>query len=136
MTTDQITDRHGTVVVRFGRDEINLPNQLGRAVLELARAGRPYTGVGSPAGRWLFPGLLPGKPITASRLGERLRGLGISALPGRRSTMIHLAGHLPAAVMADLLNLAPTTAVRWMHQAGADWTRYAAALAQDRNPEP
>lgn len=136
MTTDQVTNRDGTVVIRFGRDEINLPDKLGRAVLELTRSGRPYTGVGSPASRWLFPGLLPGKPITASRLGERLRGLGISALPGRRSTMIHLAGHLPAAVLADLLNLAPTTAVRWMHQAGADWTRYAAALAQDRDPEP
>jgi len=136
MTTDQITDRDATVVLRLGRDEINLPDKLGQAVLELARAGRPYTGVGSPASRWLFPGLLPGKPITASRLSERLRRLGISALPGRRSTMIHLAGHLPAAVMADLLNLAPTTAVRWMHQAGADWTRYAASLAQDRNPEP
>jgi hypothetical protein len=50
--------------------------------------------------------------------------------------MTHLAGHLPAVVTADLLNLAPTTAVRWMHQAGADWTRYAAALAQDRDSEP
>jgi len=136
MTTDQVTEHNGTVVVRFGRDEIDLPEKLGRAVLELIRTGRPYTGVGSPAGRWLFPGLLPGKPITASRLGERLRRLGIAALAGRRSTMIHLAGHLPAAVLADLLNLAPTTAVRWMHQVGADWTRYAAELAQDHDPQP
>jgi hypothetical protein len=33
---------------------------------------------------------------------------------------IHLAPHLPAAVLADLFNLAPTTAACWMHEAGAD----------------
>jgi hypothetical protein len=25
--------------------------------------------------------------------------------------------------------------VRWMHQAGADWTSYAAELAQDHDPQ-
>jgi hypothetical protein len=43
---------------------------------------------------------------------------------------------MPAAVLADLLGLHPTTAVKWMHQAGADWTRYAAELARDRNHQP
>jgi hypothetical protein len=131
-----ITDRHGTVVVRFGRDEINLPNQLGQAMLALAHAGRPYTGVGSPASRWLFP------RRTARQTDQRLPPRRASTQaqyrrPARSpSTMIHLAGHLPAAVLADLLNLAPTTAVRWMHQAGADWTRYAAELVQDDDPQP
>jgi hypothetical protein len=78
---------------------------------------------------------LPGKPISASQLAVRLRKLGIGALPGRRSTMTHLAAHLPAAVLADLLNLSPSTAVRW-HEAGADWTRYAAELVQDDDPQP
>jgi hypothetical protein len=136
MTTDQVTEHDGTVSVRFGRDEINLPDKLGRALLELVRSGRAYTGVGSPTSRWLFPGGLPGKPITASHLGHRLRKLGIGALPGRRSTMTHLAAHVPAAVLADLLNLAPSTSVRWMHEAGADWTRYAAELARDDDPQP
>ena len=136
MTTDQIIERDGTVVVRLGRDEIDLPDKLGQAALELARAGRPHTGVGSPASRWLFPGGLPGKPISSSQLGVRLRKLGIGALPSRRSTMTHLAAHLPAAVLADLLNLSPGTAVRWMHEAGADWTRYAAELVQDGDPQP
>lgn len=91
MTTDQITDRGATISVRFGPDEINLPDKLGRATLDLARTGRAYTGVGSPANQWLFPGLLPGKPITA---------------------------------------------VRWMHEAGTDWNRYAAELAWDNDPQP
>jgi hypothetical protein len=67
---------------------------------------------------------MPGQPITASRLGERLRAIGVRALPGRR------------AAMTDLLNIAPDTAVRWMHQAGAGWNRYAAQIARTRNHQP
>ncbi len=40
------------------------------------------------------------------------------------------------AVLADLVNIHPTTAVKWMHQAGGDWTRYAAELARTRNHQP
>ena len=46
------------------------------------------------------------------------------------------AAQLPAAVLADLLNLAPTTAVSWVRDAGGDWTRYAAQLAQARSHRP
>jgi hypothetical protein len=77
-----------------------------------------------------------GKPITASRLGERLRALGINAQAGRRAALINLAAQLPAAALADLLGLAPTTAVKWMRQAGGDWSGYAAELARDRNHQP
>lgn len=65
-----------------------------------------------------------------------MRKLGIGALPGRRATLTHLAAHLPAAVLADLLNLTPDTAVRWIREVGADWTRYAAELVQDDDPQP
>ena len=79
---------------------------------------------------------MPGQPITPSRLGERLRALGIRAMPGRRAALIDLAAQLPAAVLADCLNPQPGTAVRWMHQAGADWNRYAADIARSRDHQP
>ncbi len=47
-----------------------------------------------------------------------------------------LAARLPAAVLADLLNITPGTAVRWMHQAGGDWNRYAAEIARTHNHQP
>lgn len=53
---------------------------------------------------------LPGRPVTASRLGERLRLLSIRALPARRATLVQLAAEVPAAVLAELLNLTPGTA--------------------------
>ncbi|MBT8224501.1 MAG: hypothetical protein KJO75_03195 [Dactylosporangium sp.] len=43
---------------------------------------------------------------------------------------------VPAGILADLLNFAPTTAVRWIHEAGTDWSRYAAELACDDDPQP
>jgi hypothetical protein len=54
---------------------------------------------------------MPGQPITPSRLGARLRALGVRAMPGRRAALIDLAAQLPAAVLADSLNLSPGTAV-------------------------
>jgi hypothetical protein len=133
MTTSQVTSQDGTVVVRFGRHDTPVPGPLGAILTELIRTGRTHTGTGAPASTpWLFPGGLPGQPITAARLGQRLRTLGIYAMAGRRAALTDLAAQLPAAVLADLLNLAPQTAVHWMRQAGADWTRYAADLARTR----
>jgi len=79
---------------------------------------------------------MPGKPITAPRLGSRLRALGIYAQAGRRAALLDLAAQLPAAVLADLLGLAPGTAVRWMRQAGGDWSGYAAGLARTGHHQP
>ena len=122
MTTSQIITRDDQVLARFGQHEVPVPDSLGRILTDLIRNGRSHTGTGSPITiPWLFPGGMPGRPITPSRLGERLRALGVRAMPGRRAALIDLAAQLPAAVLADSLNLSPGTAVRWMHQAGADW---------------
>ena len=137
MTTSQITSHDGTVHVRFGDHEVPVPEPLGVILTELARSGRSHTGTGTPAVTpWLFPGGLPGRPITAPRLGQRLRRLGVHAMAGRRAALLDLAAQLPAAVLADLLCMAPTTAVRWMREAGGDWSRYAADLARSRNHQP
>jgi hypothetical protein len=56
--------------------------------------------------------------------------MGIYAQTARRAALLDLAAQLPAAVLADLLGLHQTTAAKWMHQAGGDWSRYAAELAR------
>jgi hypothetical protein len=137
ITTDQITHQADHVFLRFGHHDVHIPEPLATLLSALVRDRRSYLGVGSPAtSTWLFPGLLPGRPLTAARLGERLRTLGIHTQPGRRATLTSLATQLPAAVLAELLNLHPTTAVRWVRDAGGDWNRYAAQLAQARNHQP
>jgi hypothetical protein len=134
MTTDQISQRDLDVFVRFGQHDVPVPKPLGALLLQLIADGKPYIGVGSPTvTRWLFPGGMPGRPITASRLAERLRALGISNQAGRRATLMDLAAQLPTTVLADLLNMHTTTAARRTRETGSDWTRYAAELAQTRN---
>jgi hypothetical protein len=134
MTTSQVTRRGDDVFVSFGQHDIPVPASLGDLLLQLLRDGKPYTGVGSPArSQWLFPGGMPGRPITPSTLAGRLRKLGIATQSGRRAALMDLAAQLPAAVLADLLNLHPTTAARWIHEAGGDWSRYAAQIARSRN---
>jgi hypothetical protein len=137
ITTDQITRRDQQVFLRFGHHDVHIPEPLATLLTSLLRDRRRYLGVGTPAtNNWLFPGLLPGRPLTAARLGERLRALGIRAQPSRRAALTSLAAQLPAAVLAELLHLHPTTAVRWVRAAGGDWNRYAAQLVQARDHQP
>jgi hypothetical protein len=126
-----VTSSNDGVRIQLGQHAVPVPDTLGTLMLDLIADGRPYTGTGSPAtSRWLFPGLLPGQPITPGRLAGRLRALGIPVQAGRRAALTGLAAKLPAAVLADSLGLSTGTAVRWAYDAGTDWTRYAADLAR------
>lgn len=135
---EHVQHRDDVVSLRFGAHEITVPEPLSGLLTDLIDLGRrSHRGVGSPnTSPWLFPGHLPGRPITASRLGERLRLLGIRALPGRRATLLQLAAEVPAAVLAELLHLTPGTATRWTRDAGGDWSHYAADLARRRDHQP
>lgn len=140
MRTEQVRRQRDpdSVSLRFGAHDITVAEPLSGLLTELVDVGRrSHRGVGSPAtSPWLFPGHLPGRPITAARLGERLRLLGVRALPARRATLVQLAAEVPAAVLAELLNFTPGTATRWTRDAGGDWSRYAADLAGRHDHQP
>jgi hypothetical protein len=131
MTRAQIHD-HGTeLTVRFGRNDTVIPEPLAGFVRQQLAAPRRHQSLGAPPDTpWLFPGHLPGRPITAARLGERLGELGIDGQTARRAALLHLAAEAPAAVLSDLLGITAGTAADWAHAAGGDWSRYAAALVQ------
>jgi hypothetical protein len=137
MTTSQVTRSGQEMLIRPGRHDVPVPGPLASAITQLISDGRSHRGVGSPQQTaWLFPGHPPGRPITPATLGERLRALGIYAQAGRRAALLDLAAQLPAAVLADLLGLHETTAAKWMHQTGGDWSRYAAGLARSHPHQP
>jgi hypothetical protein len=121
------------VYIRFGTTKTIAPEPFGRLLVELAEGERSCTGVGSPSqSHWLFPGLHAGRPLHPSSLGLRLRHLGITTMSARRAALMHLAGQLPAAVLAETLHLHPTTGVKWTSIAGGDWSSYAAKIARER----
>ncbi len=86
ITRDQIP-RHdnGSLTLRFGTDPATIPEPLAGLIRNLLDTGRPYTGIGCPADTpWLFPGLNPGQPLSAARLGVRLAKVGIDRSAPRK----------------------------------------------------
>ncbi|HEX4099485.1 MAG TPA: hypothetical protein VHY21_02930, partial [Pseudonocardiaceae bacterium] len=76
--------------------------------------------------QWLFPGLTPGRPLTASGLSLKLTQFGMHARPARNAALAALAAELPPAVLADLLGLHYQTATRWAQLVSRDWYAYVA----------
>src|SRR5665811_1671213 len=77
MRTEQVHRQRDPDIVslRFAGHDITVAEPLSGLLTDLIDLGRrSHRGVGSPGtSPWLFPGHLPGRPTTASRLGERLR---------------------------------------------------------------
>jgi hypothetical protein len=136
MTVDAVTTNDNDVAVRFGTQAVIVPAPLAIHITNRKATGRAHhAGIGSTTpSPWLFPGHLPGRPITALRLGQRLSVFGIDARAARRAAQTQLAGEVPAVVLAEMLGIAIATAVDWVHAAGGDWANYAAITATDADP--
>lgn len=126
LTVDDVTAADNVVLIRLGRDPIELPEPLGVLVARLAsdRAGRAT--VAADPGRWLFPGGHPGRHLHPGTLGQRLIAQGLRAGAWRTNALLDLASDTPLVVLAHLLGLHTSTAYRWLQAAGGDWTNYAA----------
>lgn len=120
----------GATPLHLGATQIELPAPLDELFRRLADVRRPNSAFSGAvrSSTWMFEGVQHGRPITAAQLGNRLRRLGIEAQVARRGALLHLGASLPAAVLARLLNLHPSTAVTWVKAAGGDWNTYAATL--------
>ena len=107
-----------------------LPEPLATLVTQLAVTRRGHAAIGGQhASPWLFPGGQPGRPISAARMTERLRQLGIHSGRARSATLFQLATDLPAALLARLLGIHITVAVAWRRAGAGDWAAYAADVS-------
>jgi hypothetical protein len=135
ITHDQVAlHDNGTVSVCLATHDVDLPEPLAALVATLATGTRRgHVGIGAPSkSPWLFPGHLPGRPITPARLGARLAVFGIDARAARRAALLQLAAELPAPVLAGSLGVTTATAVDWVKAAGGDWANYAADMTRTR----
>jgi hypothetical protein len=134
LTLGHLDDSDGEVRLRLGREPVVLPAPLDTLARQVTAARHGHAAIGDPGTtHWLFPGGQPGRPISAFRMAERLRQLGIYTGPARSAALFQLATDLPAAVLARLLGIHITVAVAWQRASAGDWAAYAAKISR-RNP--
>lgn len=131
LVIDDVIERADEVMIRLGREPIVLPEPIADLVRQLLVDRKGHAKIASQTGSpWLFPGGRPGQPISSFQLVERLRGIGVYPGQARSTALYQLAGELPAAILARLLGIHISAAVKWQRAAGGDWTNYAAEVSR------
>lgn len=131
LTVDHLDITEHEVRLRLGREPLVLPDPLADLVGQLAATRRGHAALADPGtSQWLFPGGRPGQPISAARLGRRLRQLGLRPAQARSTALFQLATDLPAAILARTLGIHIDVAVAWQRASAGDWTTYAADVSR------
>ena len=131
LTLDHLHTSNDDVRIRLSREPVLLPEPLAGLILELAASRRGHAALGDQGtSPWLFPGGQPGRPISAFRMAERLRQLGIRSGQSRSTALFQLATELPAALLARMLGIHISVAVAWQRASSGDWTSYAGEVSR------
>ena len=131
LTLSHVQASGGQVLIRLGREPVVLPEPVGALARQVAAIRRGHAALGDDGtSAWLFPGGRPGQPISAPRLGERLRDIGIHCGQARSAALFQLATDLPAAVLASMLGIHISVAVQWQRLSAGDWMAYAADVSR------
>ncbi len=131
LTIDHVERRKEGVGLRLGARPVVLPEPLAGLVVDLVATRRGHAALGDQGTSVrMFPGGQPGRPISASRLTERLRKIGIHAGQARSSALFQLATELPAALLARMLGIHIKVPVEWQRASSGDWARYAAEYSR------
>lgn len=136
LTADHLQqgEKHSYLVI--GQRPVLLPPRLARLLGQLAAQPQPrplLSQVQETGPRLLFPGMVPGRPISPHAMTQKLGRHGIPVRAARNGALATLAADLPAAILADMLGMHVNTAVRWVILARRDWTDYLAARTADQN---
>jgi hypothetical protein len=129
LTVHHVNKQQQHVLLKLGSTPLRLPPPLDLMLTRLIAERRGHASVGrTNTSPWLFPGGLPGRPISTDRLRKRLQRLGISPRPARASALLDLSAQMPAAVLHKLLGVSIRTATSWTCGFGSSWSDYAAQI--------
>lgn len=132
----QFGDRHSRLVL--GRHPVLLPPRLAEILRRLAERPevRPQLARARLGRRWLFPGMVPGKPIATHAMTQKLARHGITVRAARNAALAALATDLPSSILADLTGMHRHTALRWVALARRGWSDYLADRIADVGRSP
>lgn len=123
LTVDDVCLDGPGVRVGFAHDAIVLPDPLTDLVRELI-GRREQSSFSAEPRKWLFPGGAPGRHLTTSTLGSRLRVLGLPTRAARNTALMQLAAHMPSPILAGMIGLTPKRAAACGDLAKRDWAAY------------
>lgn len=134
LTRSDVVECDDESFLRIGKEHVLMPEPLGTLLRDLP--WRRQIGIAGKlhATEWLFPGRQAGRHQHPDYLRVRLAALGIDCRAQRRAALMQLASAVPVSVLADMLNLAPSTAAKWADWAGGKWIGYAADRAAAARP--
>ncbi|MFD4460077.1 hypothetical protein [Nocardia sp. NPDC058480] len=123
-------DTRQRVWLHYGRHQLRLPPAVATLVLTqrehptvIAAVNRDYPN----NKKWLFPGGSPGQHARDSLYRGLRNHLHVHLRRARSAALAHLASEIPAAVLAELLDLHIDTALAWSNYAQNEWSAYVAA---------
>ncbi|WP_040830377.1 hypothetical protein [Nocardia jiangxiensis] len=130
------TDDRKRVWLRHGSHQLRLPPAI--ATLLLTQRNHPTTIAAVNRNhpddtKWLFPGSFPGQPARDSLYRGLRSHLHLHIRRARSAALAHLAAEIPAAVLAQLLDLHINTALAWATYAQNDWSTYLTARTRATN---
>lgn len=123
LTTASITISGGLTHLTLGAHPLQLPEQLGALVNQLAEQERQSA--------YLFPGGQPGTHIHLVTLSRKLTEAGVPARISRNHALLNLAADIPAAVMATQLGISASAATGWAKFSQRDRGEYLRARQRD-----
>jgi hypothetical protein len=126
LTTAHVEADDNTVTVALGPDRLELPEPFATLITRLPHRRRGGAAANLP-NQWLFPSARAGQHTTPGALANRLRRIGVTGRAMRHAALLQLAAEIPPGMLAGVLGIHPTTAVKWTKLAGGDWTGYAGA---------
>jgi hypothetical protein len=137
LTDDDVDQRTDGVHLRIGEKFFQLPPRLADLVRQQLDHRSDPSAVSAATGltRWLFPGMIAGRPLKAGVLAGKLNRHGITGSAARNTARRTLAANLPATILADLADINISTAIQWTRQAKTDWTTYIADRAANAQHE-
>ncbi|WP_331758686.1 hypothetical protein OG225_41065 (plasmid) [Nocardia sp. NBC_01377] len=131
-----VTHRGDLVHVKLGAEPLLLPEEVGVLAQSATRDRQAVRLFGKTSDlQWLYPGAIPGHPMTPDALAERVRALGVSPSPARTTALASLAMQLPAAIISRLTGMNITAVTRWADAVAASNAQYGALRLAEVNTD-
>ncbi len=129
LATADIQQRGTDSYLRLRTSTLFLPPRLADLLAELAVTTRdePLLPTSEPSQQWLFPGNVPGQPMSTPGFSLLMRRHNFHVQPARIAALVALAEKLPAPVLAQLLGISIDTAHKWAAYTQPNWSAYLAA---------